>query len=115
MRLLWHGAIGRAAALAIIAALVPLPVAAGETSQPAPAKSLKASVEKVVARESAATARTAVARRIQEASPADKSQLESGSFFKTPAGIICLAIVGAGVGYAIYSASNDRIHSQARK
>ncbi len=115
IRLLWRGAAGRAVALAIVAALVPLPLAAGETSQPAPGKSFKASVEKIVARESAATARAAVARRTQKAGQGDKSQLDSGSFFKTPAGFICLAVVGAGVGYALYSASNDRIHSVARK
>ena len=114
IRLMWRGAIGRAVAFAIVAALVPLPLAAGQTSQSAAGKSFKASVEKVVARESAVSARAA-ARREQAANTADKSQLETGSFFKTPAGMICLAVVGAGVGYALYSAKNDRIHSVARK
>ncbi len=115
IRLMWRRAIGRAVAFAIVAALVPLPLAAGQTSQSAAGKSLKASVEKVVARESAVSARTAVALRAQGASTTDKSQLETGSFFKTPAGMICLAVVGAGVAYAAYSAQNDRIHSVARK
>ncbi len=113
--LLGSGTIGRLVALAIVAALVPLPVSAGQTSQPTTGKSLKASVEKAVARETALTARATAARRAQGRGTADKSQLEAGSFFKTPAGMICLAVVGAGVGYAIYSAKNDRIHSVARQ
>ncbi len=45
----------------------------------------------------------------------DKSQLASKSFFKTPAGLIVLAVVGAGAGFAVYSASHDRIHSVVRQ
>ena len=55
---------------------------------------------------------TAVAAQSQPAG--DSATLESGSFFKTPVGIAVLAAFGAGVGYALYSASNDRIRSSGR-
>lgn len=42
------------------------------------------------------------------------TNLRSGGFFKTPAGIATLVIFGAGVSYALYSANNDRIKSAGR-
>lgn len=42
------------------------------------------------------------------------TDLRSGSFFKSKAGIATLVVFGAGVGYAIYSSSNDRIRSTGR-
>jgi hypothetical protein len=41
--------------------------------------------------------------------------LESKSFFKSPAGIVAIILVGVGAGYAMYSTSNDRITSPAKK
>jgi hypothetical protein len=103
-------------AIAVLAALVPLPALAGEKTSSAPAPGIRATVDRIVAREAANAASGAVSSRTaQEANPTDRSQLESGSFFKSPAGIICLAVVGAGVGYAIYSSRHDRIHSVARQ
>jgi hypothetical protein len=52
------------------------------------------------------------ARQTQSQAPAP--ELESGSFFKSPIGIAVLATFGIGVGYALYSASNDRITSPGR-
>lgn len=52
--------------------------------------------------------------RRAEQPPAPKTDLRSKSFFKTPAGLATLVIFGAGVGYAIYSSSNDRIRSEGR-
>jgi len=49
----------------------------------------------------------------QAPSPGE-SELASGSFFKKPVGIAVLAALGAGVGYALYSTSNDRIRSTGR-
>jgi hypothetical protein len=112
---LLRGTLGRTVAVALLAALVPLPVLAAEKSPTSPAPGIKATVDRIVAREAAASKSVALARETQAAGPADKSQLDSGSFFKTPAGIICLAVVGAGVAYAAYSASHDRIHSVARQ
>jgi hypothetical protein len=109
----WRGALPRAVLLAVAVTLVPLPALAGDTGQAAP-QTLKASVAKIVAREAAAStlARTAQA---PQGRTADKSELGSASFFKKPAGMICLAVVGAGTAYALYSASHDRIHSVARQ
>ena len=53
-----------------------------------------------------------VARRSEQASTPAK---QSPAFFKTPAGIAVLAVLGAGAGYAIYSAQHDRIHSPGKK
>ncbi len=53
-------------------------------------------------------------RRASQDQSASTTDLRSGSFFKTKAGIATLVILGAGVGYAIYSASNDRIRSTGR-
>lgn len=53
-------------------------------------------------------------RRAAQAPASSSTDLRSGSFFKTKAGIATLMIVGAGTAYAIYSASNDRIKSSGR-
>ena len=42
------------------------------------------------------------------------TDLRSGSFFKSPAGIVTMIVFVAGVGYALYSSSNDRIRSEGR-
>jgi hypothetical protein len=54
--------------------------------------------------------RTARAAQSTAAAP----ELESGSFFKTPVGVAVLVAFTAGVGYAVYSSSNDRIKSPGR-
>ena len=51
----------------------------------------------------------------EKPAPADKSDLGSASFFKKPAGIVVLGLLGAGIGYMAYSMSNDRIHSAVRQ
>jgi len=43
-----------------------------------------------------------------------RTDLGSTSFFKKPAGIVALILVGVGTGYALYSTSNDRIKSPAK-
>jgi hypothetical protein len=59
--------------------------------------------------------RRATELKVREArSQATQADLESPSFLKTPVGIAVLAAFGAGVGYALYSASNDRIRSAGR-
>jgi hypothetical protein len=65
----------------------------------------------------AATVREAAAakeRRAQQAPATPAPELQSRSFFKSAAGIATLVIFGAGVGYALYSSSNDRIRSEGR-
>jgi hypothetical protein len=53
-------------------------------------------------------------RRAAQAPAAPSADLRSGSFFKSKAGVATLVIFGAGVGYALYSSSNDRIRSTGR-
>jgi hypothetical protein len=53
-------------------------------------------------------------RRAAQDQSASSTDLRSGSFFKTKAGVATLVILSAGVAYAIYSSSNDRIRSTGR-
>jgi hypothetical protein len=53
--------------------------------------------------------------RAQATTGVDKSERSSPSFFKKPVGIVVLATLAAGVGYALYSTQNDRIISPAKK
>ncbi len=110
----WRGALPRAVLLAVTVTLVPLPALAGETGQAAPT-TIKASVAKIVAREAVASTSARAAAKAPQGRPADKSELGSTSFFKRPAGMICLAVVGAGTAYAVYSSKHDRIHSVIRQ
>jgi hypothetical protein len=104
----WRPAL-RVLALAVAVAALPVPVLAQEPGQPAASPGIRASIPQVTAAARLKPPRAQFART-QEG----KAQLGSPSFFKTPAGIICIAVIGAGVGYAAYSASHDRIHSVTR-
>jgi hypothetical protein len=105
----------RAATLAIAVTLLPLPLAAAEraASKPAPAQPLRTSIAKHASREVLATSPK---RASQSTAPsrAQSNNPQSTGFFRSPAGIACLAVIAAGTGYALYSASNDRIHSVVR-
>jgi hypothetical protein len=133
----WRWRSKQVLALAAIISLLPLPVLAGESNQPTPTtQTLSAAAAKVVAREvlkpasdgmeaarsgapelrSAAYftggAPTAAAVRAeQEGTPTTRS----ATFFKTPAGVVVMAVLGVGVGYALYSAQHDRVHSAGKK
>src|SRR5687768_12536648 len=98
LRLLkWRGAFGRAVLLAMVAALIPLPVAAAESRPSDRPGAIKASVEKIAASDFAVNrTNRASAVRKQQGSGQDKS------FFKTKPGILALAVMIGGVGYAIY-------------
>jgi hypothetical protein len=107
----WRGGLPRAILLAVAATLIPLPVAASDV-QPAPkAKTIKASMQDMVARDVAAMRTPRAVRRAEQG---DVSK-ESPAFFKTKPGIIALAVLAGGVGYALYSASHDRIHSPGKE
>lgn len=54
------------------------------------------------------------ATRQTQAPASDEPDLRSGSFFRRPVGIAVLAAFGVGLGYALYSSSNDRIRSSGR-
>ena len=109
----WRGFLPRAGLLAVILALVPLPVAAGDDAAPAKATThIKVSMERMVARDIASapvsSSRSRPARQGQAAGNAS-------GFFKSKPGIIALVVMAAGTGYALYSASHDRIHSPGKQ
>ena len=115
-------AVPRALVLAVCVALIPLPVAAGESQPPSKpshtetAKSpesgtLRAAIEKVDLRDLKMPAKNEPVRRSAQGTDPIK---QSSSFFKTGTGITVLAIAAAGVAYALYSTSHDRIHSPGR-
>jgi hypothetical protein len=103
----------RVLALVLIVAAVPLPCLAGDTSQPAARPRLQASIKPIV--HVVALTRPSAPPAKFQATPDAKAQLGSTSFFRTPAGVAVLAIVAAGAGYALYSASHNRIHSVIRQ
>jgi len=91
--------------------LVPGTSAAEPVAPPRP--TIKATAAAIAARQVAAFTEARVAQP-QAPPTASNPDLESGSFFKTGIGVAVLAAFGAGVGYALYSASNDRIRSTGR-
>jgi hypothetical protein len=99
----------RTLALVLIAAAVPWPCLAGDPGQPAAKPRLQASIGPIA--KDIATRPAPAARPAARAAQASKEDLGSTSFFRKPAGLAVLAVVAAGAGYAIYSASHDRIHS----
>jgi hypothetical protein len=108
----WRGALWRAVLLALITTLSPLPAAASDAVKPEKAPTIKASMERIVARDLTATpARPAVARPARQG----QSPGSSPGFFKSGPGMVALVVMVAGTGYALYSASHDRIHSAAKK
>jgi hypothetical protein len=96
--------------VALMISATPLPTLAGEP--PAPTQP-RPSLDELVKR--AATVTPLAPARAQSATGTGKSEFGSPSFFKKPAGIIVLATLAAGVGYALYSTQNDRITSPAKK
>ena len=81
-------------------------------AEPTPVPSLLQAGRAVVARQAASAPRAAATQQGQ--STPDRSQLESKAFFKSKAGAAVLVLFGAGVGYAVYSSSNDRIRGSGR-
>jgi len=112
----WRRLLARVLVLALAVGAVPANCLAGETppaGQSSP--TLTASAQKAVALE--------VGKIQNDRSPArpafqDKggstTDLSSKSFFKSPAGIVTLVLVGIGVSGALYSTKNDRIKSPAK-
>ena len=102
----------RVLCVTVITALVPLPAFADGTANPPQSHTLKASAARMVAREiAAAPAGPARVREMRQGS----TSTNSTAFFKSRPGIIALSVLAAGTGYAIYSASHDRIHSAGKK
>ena len=100
--------------LAIVTTLIPLPLLAAGRATPLPAQPLKASIARHAVRD-------VLVARPKSGTPSAKqtgtqpTNPQRSSFFRSPAGIACIAVLAAGGGYAAYSASHDRIHSVARE
>lgn len=100
-------------ALAVVVALAPLPAFAGESTPPAkPGTGLTASAERIAAAEAFRVQPQAA--RAQESGWTNPDR-GSTNFFKSPAGILTLVVVGVGTGYALYSTSHDRVKSPGRE
>jgi hypothetical protein len=113
----WRERSGRAVPLALVAALIALPVAAS-ANEAAPAAGTQAKTSHVTLRQAAAreAAKTAPARsdstrRAEQSNPSRQST----AFFKTKPGAIALVVMGLGTGYALYSTKHDRITSPAKQ
>ena len=124
-RALSRNALARAVVLALVVALIPLPVAADEpvraskaaavdTAKVAEAPTIRAAIANVDARDlkpAVPAPRTARRSEKQASNPAT----DSPTFFKTGPGIAVLAVIAAGVGYALYSTQHDRISSPGKQ
>jgi len=116
----WRGPLRRAVFVALVTAL-PLPLAAAGDSTASAAsaatsktpKTMQAAVHAAAMKDAAlvASPRAKVAKRADQSS-ADK---QSPSFFRSGAGVVVLGVLAVGAGYAIYSASHDKINSPAKK
>ena len=98
--------------LVLSLALIPLPAAASDA-----APATKAKVSQVSLKEGAARAakRTPLASGRLRRAEQDAGTKSSPTFFKTPAGALALAVMVAGVGYAVYSTKHDRITSPSKQ
>jgi len=114
---LWRRILARVLILALVAGAVPADCLAGGTPPP-PGEStptLAASIQKAAVMESAKMTKARASSSVAVQDPGQpKTDLGSKSFFKSPAGIVTLILVGVGTGVALYSTSNDRIKSPAK-
>ena len=107
----WRRTVARLLVLALAVGAAPVNCLASEPAgPPQTSPTLSASIQKAVQQEAGKVAKVSpkAARQAGASAPADMS---SGGFFKSKAGIITIAILAAGTGYALYSTSNDRITS----
>ena len=106
----WRG-LPRAGLLAVVIALLPLPVAAGGRAEKQ-AQTIKASMQRLVARD---LARTPVSSSMTRAARQTPPAGSAPGFFRSGPGIIALVVMAAGTGYALYSTTHDRIHSPGKE
>lgn len=107
---LWRSRVARLVALALIVALCPVPAFAGPPGTPEKTSPIRSSAAKIAA---AVRLEPAAAPAAQATTGA--AGTGSPSFFTKPVGIAVLATLAAGVGYALYSAKHDRVHSPGAK
>lgn len=101
--------------LAIAVTLVPLPLLAADTAAAAPKQPLKTSIATHAKRDVLVSKTRQSGATATRSSQTASNDPHTGGFFRSPAGIACLAVLAAGTGYALYSASHDRIHSVVRQ
>jgi len=95
-----------------LSAFVPLPAMASDGHSGGKATPSKTSLRQAMAQEAAHTPlRASSARSAAQNNPSKQST----AFFRSPVGLAALAIVVIGSGYAVYSASHDKITSPAKK
>ncbi|MGE5813556.1 MAG: hypothetical protein ACM36C_03640 [Acidobacteriota bacterium] len=108
----WRRPIARTVLLSAAIVAAPLPCLAGDasTTAPRPSPAIKATVAKILV-----TQRLAASMPVARAQNQGTTNLGSSSFFKTKAGIITIVAMVAGVSYALYSTSHDRVSSPNRQ
>lgn len=112
----WRGPGGRAGLLVLMAALIPLPVAASEAAPAEPTPTVKTtSLHDAVAREAVKAAKAPAMRTSERRAAKAGADKGTAAFFKSGPGIAVLAVMAVGTGYAIYSANHDKITSPGRK
>ena len=107
----WRRTVARLLVLALAVGAAPVNCLASEPAgPPQTSPTLSASIQKAVQQEAGKVAKVSpkAARQAGASAPADTS---SGGFFKSKAGIITIALLAAGTGYALYSTSHDRVTS----
>ena len=92
--------------LAAIVSLLPAPTLASEGAAPKPGP-IRAAVKKIASSD-APILRSA-------AQDARQTGQRDGSFFKTKTGLVVMAVMAIGVGYAVYSTQQDRIKSPGKE
>ena len=108
----WRGRLPRAVLLAVVVSLTPLPVAAAEKRPAGESGPIKASIRNIAVEPGTAgpAKSTPTSRRARQSGP-----VRDGSFLKSRPGLLALAVMVAGVGYALYSTQNDRITSPGKE
>ena len=104
--------------LALAVSLIALPAAANDTpaaSKEKPKVSSQVSLRDVAKREAAKTALTSTPATRSSRRADQSSGTQSTNFLKTRQGAFALAVMALGGGYAIYSASHDKISSPAKQ
>jgi hypothetical protein len=89
------------------------PAMAASQGPPASPSFSTRSIAKVVAAKSPESARLN-RTTADSAKTAPKQATSSGSFFKTRTGLLVIAVMAVGTGYAVYSAKEDRIRGLNR-
>lgn len=102
----WRRPVLRVLVLTLAVAAAPLPAIAGDPPPAQPNVNLTASVDKAVAKE-VVTMKPATVARAQ--SGGTTTDLGSGSFFKSPAGVVAIVLTAVGVGLTLRSTSKDRV------